>query len=200
MSISLKDILNPVDKPKDKKPDKKPDSFKCPKCGKSFGTKEGLKDHMNAMHAKKPVTYVCPTCKRTFDTKESLNQHINDAHKKAKPKKEETGGAVDNDYVIHVRPVLYPGRGRIQRGKRTFLSFMLKVEIANPKYLKIKSIVANVKCGSSVLTVKMNEFFDKEIKIESNSLDVTVTVTVVYKVGFFESKTVKATVSQRFNP
>lgn len=96
-------------------------------------------------------------------------------------------------------------KDRYQKGlfrKTSMVNFLIKVTIGNPDNLKIVSVTAYFKCGTNLVEKKLstNNVSATEIDLETEKFsgNIEASVIVVYKIGLFKSKQIKATVSKNF--
>lgn len=55
-------------------------SHKCEQCGKMFGSKGHLNEHILGVHDRSSVTN-CPVCHKSFNTAKRMKKHLFNAHK-----------------------------------------------------------------------------------------------------------------------
>ena len=161
-------------------------------------------DDNTIQNQKEGKTHRCPHCGKTFVTKDALRDHVKAVHSdktKKKKLKVKNTDVIQNNYTIGIIPKLLPGEGRKVKGifnKKTFLNFYLLVELKNPMNFKIKSLVAEIKCGQSYLKKQVTPNVSTKIDIETNSLSVTAKITCIYKIGLFSTKTSTSSISRNF--
>ena len=122
-------------------------------------------------------------------------------HKTGRPA--ESGATVDGNLKLHA--TLEKGDGRYTKGlfnKKGMVNFKLKVSIQNQEGLKISSITAHIKGKGDQLEKRLPTSLQSttefDLPTDTYGGNIEVTVEVVYKIGLFKSKTIRATVSKNF--
>jgi len=111
-----------------------------------------------------------------------------------------------NDERISLTARLERGDGRYTKGilwaKKKMLNFLLNVSIHNPDNLKISKATVIFKCNKNTEIRKISAEEDSTTNINLDATkfsgNIQASVIVVYKIGLFKTKQIKATVSKNF--
>ena len=104
---------------------------------------------------------------------------------------------------------LLDGNGFFYKGiinKKKMLNFIIKVDYENPKYFKIKSVVATIesktkdKHGKVIKNLSTDNHVKNQIDIEYDEFggSVEVVVVIIYKISFTKSQEKKVTLFKKF--